>query len=290
MPPRHAVIIPHFNDPERLARCLEALSRNDLTDTEVVVVDNASPASPAEVVARHAFARLVVEPGRGAAVARNRGVAETTGEAIFFLDADCVPAADWVAVARSAVGGADIVGGAIDVFDETPPPRSGAEAFETVFAFNYRDYILNKHFSVTANLLTTRRVFEAVGPFINGLSEDEEWCLRARSKGFRIALEERLRVGHPTRPDWPSLVRKWKRLNREMFGLRVQRRGNLRGRLEWLLRGMAMPLSAIAHVPRILRNPRLSGWGERLAAIATLVRLRALRAVWMIGQAVTGRA
>ena len=289
MPPRHAVIIPHFNDAERLSRCLDALSRNDLSDTEVVVVDNASPVSPAPVVARYSFARLIIESGRGAALARNRGVAETTAQALFFLDADCVPDDDWVTAAKAAVGSCDIVGGAITVFDETPPPRSGAEAFETVFAFNYRDYILNKHFSVTANLLTTRPVFDAVGPFINGLSEDEEWCLRARSKGFRIGLDERLRVRHPTRPDWPSLVRKWRRLNREMFQLRVQSKGVMRGRVEWLLRGLAMPLSALAHMPRVLRSPRLSGMRERLAGCATLVRLRLVRGAWMVGQAVTGR-
>ncbi len=289
MPPRYAVIIPHFSDADRLARCLDALSRNDLADTEVVVVDNASPASPAAVVARHAFARLVIEPGRGAAVARNRGVAETTADALFFLDADCVPAPDWVAIAKGAVGQADIVGGAIKVFDETPPPRSGAEAFETVFAFNYRDYILKKHFSVTANLLTTRRVFETVGPFINGLSEDEEWCLRARSKGFSIALDERLKVGHPTRPDWPSLARKWGRLNREMFQLRLQKDGTVKGRVVWFLRALAMPPSALAHLPRVLRDPRLSGGSERLAGAVTLVRLRCLRCLWMIRQALTGR-
>lgn len=289
MPPRHAVIVPHYNDAERLSRCLEALSVNDLSDTDVLVVDNASPVSPAPVIARHPFVRMVIETGRGAAVARNRGVAETTAEALFFLDADCVPAADWLAVAKDSFRRAAIVGGAIAVFDETPPPRSGAEAFETVFAFNYRDYILNKRFSVTANLLTTRSVFDAVGPFINGVSEDEEWCLRARAKGYDIALEERLRVGHPTRPDWPSLVRKWQRLNREMFELRLRQAGAARGRTMWLLRGFAMPLSAIAHLPRVLRNPRLSGWRERIAGAATLVRLRSLRGFWMIGQALTGR-
>ncbi|MFZ5710273.1 MAG: glycosyltransferase family 2 protein [Pseudomonadota bacterium] len=289
MPPRFAVIIPHYNDVRRLDRCLEALGRNDLSDTEVIVVDNGSTEDVGTTVARHRFASLVVETGRGAALARNRGVAESTAERIFFLDADCIPEDDWVAVAKLAVDKADIVGGAVILFDETPPPRTGAQVFETVFAFNYRDYILRKGFSVTANLLTRRSVFAAVGPFIDGLSEDEEWCLRARSRGFGLALEERLKVRHPTRPDWPSLIGKWRRLNREMFRHRVAREGTLRGRLQWLARGIAMPASVLVHMPRVLRDPRLTA-RERLQGIWTLARLRVLRAGWMLSQAISGRA
>jgi GT2 family glycosyltransferase len=202
----HAVIIPHFDDVVRLHRCLSALAAEDLSGTEILVVDNAST-QPLDGLRRDfPMVRFITEPSRGAAHARNRGVRETAAQDIFFLDADCLPAPGWLTTARQSVGLADLVGGAIGVFDETPPPRSGAQAFETVFAFNYRDYILNKGFSVTANLLTRRAVFDDVGPFIDGVSEDAEWCLRARSKGYRIALAEDLRVSHPTRSDWPALV------------------------------------------------------------------------------------
>ena len=43
--PVDAVIIPHYNDPPRLERCLRALMENDIANTEIVVVDNASPVS-----------------------------------------------------------------------------------------------------------------------------------------------------------------------------------------------------------------------------------------------------
>lgn len=281
----HVVIIPHFNDSARLARCLESLARNDRTDVDVLVVDNGSTEPLADIGARFPFVRIVTEPLSGAANARNRGVAESRAAAIFFLDADCVPAPDWLAVAKRAVGRADLVGGAIDVFDETPPPRTGAEAFETVFAFNYRDYIERKGFSVTANLLTTRSVFEAVGPFVHGLSEDAEWCFRARAKGFRLVLEEELRVGHPTRRDWPALKRKWRRISHEMFELHMAGRPGAAGRALWFARAFAVAASGIAHLPRVLRHPRLNGAGERWRGAVTLLRLRFLRAGWMLAQA-----
>ncbi len=284
MSPDCAVIIPHYNDTRRLDRCLAALSAQDLEGAEVVVVDNASSEPLDALMARYPAVRFVTESRRGAALARNRGVRETLAPHLFFLDADCIPAADWLMAARRAVGRAPIVGGAIDVFDETPPPRSGAEAFETVFAFDYRDYIENKGFSVTANLLTSREVFLAVGDFIDGLSEDAEWCWRARRKGFALVLEEGLRVAHPTRSDWPALRRKWQRIAREMYALHRDGRNAAVARLTWGGRALLVVASIPAHLPKILRSARLSGAGERWRAAGTLARLRLLRSWWMLRQ------
>ncbi|PPB79663.1 GT2 family glycosyltransferase [Albidovulum inexpectatum] len=284
-----AIIIPHYNDAARLRRCLDALAAQDLSGSEIVVVDNGSTQPLDDIAASFPQVRFVTEHGRGAAMARNRGVTETRAEHILFLDADCIPSPGWLNAARSAIGKADIVGGAIDVFDETPPPRSGAQAFETVFAFNYRRYVQKKHFSVTANLLTRRRVFDEIGPFRPGLSEDEEWCQRARGRGFSIALAEDMRVAHPTRSDWPALRRKWKRLTSEMFALNMTNHPEARGRLLWAGRALLMPVSILVHLPRILFSPRLNGWGERLRGAVTLARLRLLRMAWMTRQALTGR-
>jgi len=90
-----AVIIPHYNDPARLRRCLDGLRRNDLTGCDVVVVDNNSPCDLEPVKGDYGEVRFIVEPEKGAGPARNRGVAETTAPILMFIDADCVPADDW---------------------------------------------------------------------------------------------------------------------------------------------------------------------------------------------------
>ena len=279
--PRAAVVIPHHDDAARLARCLDALMPQVPGDVEVVVVDNASPRAP---LVAHSRARLVVEPAKGAAVARNRGVAETTAPVLLFLDCDCVPDGDWLATALAAARRADVVGGAVTLFDETPPPRSGAQAFETVFAFDNRAYIERKGFSVTANLVTRRAVFDATGPFVPGLSEDLDWCRRAVARGFALAYAPDLRVAHPTRADWPALARKWRRLTDEGFAVNGRGAG---ARLRWAAKALAMPLSVAAHAPRVLRHPALSG-AERMRALGTLARLRLARMRWMLGQALRG--
>lgn len=284
--PDLAVLIPHYNDTRRLGRCLEILAAQDLTGTEIVVADNGSTEPLAPLKAAHPGIRFVTEPEKGAGPARNRAVAETTAPVIAFLDADCLPAPDWIARARAtgARTDGDVFGGRIDVFDETPPPRSGAEAFEAVFAFDWLGYIEKKGFSVTANLVTRREVFLSTGPFVNGLSEDLEWCRRATDRGWRLKPAPDLRVGHPSRTDWTALRRKWRRTTEETFQLERPR-----GRLRWIAKACAMPLSALAHLPRVLTSPRLAGPGERMRAAGTLFRLRLQRMVWMLRQAAGGR-
>ena len=277
-PPAVAIIIPHYNDAIRLARCLEALAPQLRDGVEAIVVDNNSP-EPPEVPAPF---RLVIETRKGAAHARNRGVAETTADRFFFIDSDCLPDPDWVEVGLKVCTNADLVGGKVSVFDETAPPRSGPEAFETVFAFDFKRYIEKQGFSGSGNLLTHRAVFDAIGGFHAGLSEDYDWCQRARAAGFTLVYAPELRVGHPSRSDWPALRTKWRRVTLESFGLLGR---GWRDRLRWTLRALAMPLSILLHMPRVLRADALTPQ-ERWRALGTLVRQRITRMGWMLRLAI----
>jgi len=279
-----AIIIPHYNDVDRLKTCLDALG--PVPDAvELVVVDNNSTDSLSSIRRAYPQLRIIIETQKGAAMARNTGVAETTAPRLFFLDSDCVPSSGWIGTALGIADQADIIGGHIDVFDETSPPRTGVQAFETIFAFDNEGYISQKGFSVTANILTRRDVFMATGAFRTGVSEDLDWCHRARAKGFRLIYSPKLKVSHPSRSDWAALVRKWRRLTQEAFGVNGSSRT---ARLKWAMRAALMPASILAHLPKILRSKRISGPRDRLVAASTLIRLRFLRMVWMLRQAAGG--
>lgn len=289
-PPDLAVIIPHYNDPGRLEICLEALMRNALGAAEIVVVDNNSPQPPPEQLqARFPTVRFISETEKGAGPARNRGVADTTAPILAFIDADCVAAPDWLAVSRQVAQEADLVGGRVDVHDETPAPRSGAQAFENVFAFNFKNYIEVQGFSGAGNLVTHRHVFEDVGPFLTVVAEDTEWTRRAVAKGHRLIYRDALVVSHPSRTDWAQLRRKWYRLTQEGYALAQKTAPGLQTRLAWALKALAMPASAIAHLPKLLRSPKLNGGQERLRGAFVLFRIRLQRMIWMLVQAMGGR-
>ena len=285
--PDLAIVIPHRDDPERLSRCLDALAAEPLRGVEIAVVDNAGARPPHPLPeALRGRARVLTERRAGAAHACNRGVAETRAPNLLFLDADCVPRPGWIAAARRAVGSAGLVGGHVGLFDETPGPRSGAEAFEAVFAFDFRRYIERKGFTGTGNMLTARAVFEEVGGFRHGVPEDLDWSRRAAAKGHDIAFRPDMAVLHPSRADWPALRRKWRRLTEEAWGHRTSRGATPAARLLWAGRALLMPASILAHLPRILLSPKLDGLGERRRGALTLARLRLARTGWMLGQAI----
>ncbi len=281
-----SIIIPHYRDMERLDRCLTGLAPQ-VHGLDAVVVDNDSGLDFTAMKAAHPWARFVTEPEKGAAAARNRGVRETTSETLLFIDADCVPAPDWVAQSLAALPKGDIVSGRVDTFDEGPAgkgaPRTGAQAFETVFAFRQKDYIEKQGFAVTANLATTRRVFAAVGDFRVGLSEDKDWCQRAVRAGFTLVYVDAMAVSHPTRSDWPALRKKWLRLTEESFALHLADGGS---KARWAVRSVAVLLSAVPHSVTVWGSPKLNGVGERVRGTVTLFRQRIVRAEWMVRQAV----
>ena len=131
--PEIAVIIPHYNDVRRLDRCLEALVLQAGPKTgiaaEIIVVDNKSDQDLADVITKYPEVRFVIETEKGPGLARNRGVTETRAPLLAFLDSDCVPTQNWLETVLGLAGAARITGGRVEIFDETPTPRSGAEAF-----------------------------------------------------------------------------------------------------------------------------------------------------------------
>ncbi|MES2492650.1 MAG: glycosyltransferase [Pseudomonadota bacterium] len=277
--PRVSVIIPHYDDLASLDRCLGALDDQTCPRDvfEVIVADNMTEVLPGVLERTVATrARLVRVEDKGAGPARNGGVAAATGDLLAFIDCDCVPEADWLAQGLAALDRYDVVGGAMVVSSRSGRAMSGAEAFERVFAFNNRRYVEQEGFSVTANLFTTRRVFEHVGGFRNGVSEDKDWCHRARGLGYRIGYAHDAVASHPARQTWPELRKKWARLNTETYGLYRLRRN---GRIKWLLRTWCLPASVAAHAPAVVKSDQLGSVRQRAAAFGTLVRLRLWRFV-----------
>ncbi len=275
--PKVSVIVPHYNDLRQLDLCLAALAAQTFTrqEVEIIVADNASPqgleAVQAVVAGR---AKLVSVSEKGAGPARNGGVAVATGEILAFTDSDCRPDRDWLEEGVRALGADDFVGGRMRVSVRDPAQPTAAEAFELVFAFHNETYVTQKGFSVTANLLCPRRVFETVGGFRVGVPEDLDWSHRARDAGFRIGYAPKAVVWHPARRSWPELQGKWRRLNRESFGLLGSRKG---GRLLWVARCLALPLVTLADSARVLGATTLATSRQKWAALGMLYRLRTWR-------------
>jgi len=274
--PAASIIVPHYNDLAALDACLRALEAQTYPrgQFEIVVADNHSPCgidAVREVIAGRA--KLVNVSEQGAGPTRNGGATAASGRLLAFTDCDCLPEPGWLGAGLAALDRADIVGGKMTVLVDRSRPLTAAEAFELVFAFDNRTYVEVKDFTVTANLFVRKADFERVGGFRVGVSEDQEWCLRAKRMGLRIAYADDAVVGHPARRTWGDFLKKWRRLVAEQYQITREWRF---GRLRWIIKTWALPFSIIAHAPRVLASNRIDA-GSKPKALVALARIRLWR-------------
>ena len=78
--------------------CLESLRRLDYPNYEMIVVDDGSRDSTAQIAADFPEFRLIRQPNKGLSVARNVGMHAAHGEIIAYTDSDCVVDPHWLAL------------------------------------------------------------------------------------------------------------------------------------------------------------------------------------------------
>jgi dolichyl-phosphate beta-glucosyltransferase len=116
--PELSVIIPAFNEEERLGASLDRAAEylvGSATDAEVIVVDDGSTDGTARVARERAgrFPSLRVEPNganRGKGFSVRRGMAAARGRFLLFTDADfSTPIEEWEKVRAKLAEGFDVV-------------------------------------------------------------------------------------------------------------------------------------------------------------------------------------
>ena len=197
-----SVIIPAWNEasllPGTLASLHQAVREAGLA-AEVIVVDNASTDGTAGIAACHGV-RLVHEPVRGIARARNAGARAARGDVLVFLDADTRVTARHLLAVRNAVDAGWAGGGAPLALSDCRYRMVGAG----VVLWN----ILARCFGLAAGcfVFTPRELHNAVGGFDERLYAGEEIGYSRRLA--RIARRERRRFGIIDAPPVESSGRK----------------------------------------------------------------------------------
>jgi len=97
-----SVVIPTYQRPDDLARCLDQLAPGEQTlsfdEYELIVTDDDGEGSRTQALVeeQYPWAKWVAGPGRGPAANRNRGAGYAEGEWLVFTDDDCVPEPEWL--------------------------------------------------------------------------------------------------------------------------------------------------------------------------------------------------
>ena len=236
-----------------------------MSTVEVIVVDNGSVHPPVDVVRAAPGARLLLEPSAGSYAARNAGLAASQGEIIAFTDADCIPSRSWLTAGVRVLDDDPQVGLVAGLIQTVASDRGGTrslELFEMVHAFPQQRYVEQLDFGATANVLTRRRVVDAVGPFDEQLLSggDKKWGRQVAAAGFRLVYAPDAVVQHPARSSWAQYRAKLDRVYDGEIAAR-RRRGEgvgTVGRLRWL--SLAPPVrSIVRHWP----DPRLQTLSDK---------------------------
>jgi glycosyltransferase involved in cell wall biosynthesis len=269
-----SVVIPHLNQPDKLAQCLETVCNQTLlrSDYEVIVVDNGSTHMPKDVCDRF-NARLLLETEPGPGPARNKGIAAAKTDVLAFIDSDCLADTKWLASAWAALSdpNVQIIGGDVRIAYVDPDNLTALEAYESVFGYRQKLYIERMGFSATLNMAFRKSAFELVGPFSGiGIAEDRDWGLRATQRGVKIHYAPEMKVFHPARKTFEELKTKWRRHIVHDF---AEARISYSRLLIWCAKAVVVAMSPAGSVLTLLRSDRISGVKSRLKGFGTLLSI-----------------
>jgi glycosyltransferase involved in cell wall biosynthesis len=168
--PAISIVVPCYNHGKYLREAVQS-SFGSAHAVEVVVVNDGSTDSTAEVMERleasaGAEIRRVSQPNGGVAAARNRGLSESRGQYVVFLDADD----------RLMPSGLDIGAAALDAHPESAYVFGRSRLMATdgalpalseprITANHYRELLRRNCIGVTATVMFRREALERAGGF-----------------------------------------------------------------------------------------------------------------------------
>lgn len=199
-----SIVIPTYNRPESLRRCLSSLAALDEGggDFEIIVVDDGSRPSCEWVVGAlppECRCQFLRQENNGPAAARNHGAMNARGHFLAFLDDDCSLPAAWFARVRESLDPQRMIGGitinrAAGIF---------SEASQILIDYLYQHF---KHqgfqpcFLTSNNMIVPARLFRECGGFSEAFpiagAEDRDFCARWLSGGHEILYVPEIVVDH----------------------------------------------------------------------------------------------
>jgi glycosyltransferase involved in cell wall biosynthesis len=215
--PRYSIIIPVYNRPDEVHELLESLTRQTVTDFEVIIVEDGSTQRCDTVV--DAFRdRLIIEyiikPNTGPGPSRNVGYARARGEHLVVFDSDCIlpphylEAVDTYRLAEKF----DAWGGPDRGHDDfTPLQQAMAYTMSSVLTTGgirggkkHMGWFQPRSF----NMGISRAVYEKTHGFVfSRMAEDIELSIRMKKEGFRSILIPEAYVYHKRRTNLRQFYR-----------------------------------------------------------------------------------
>ncbi len=203
--PDISIIIPAYNCEKTIQKCLESLIVQNYPSYEIIIVDDGSTDSTANICAGYETVKLIQTTNGGPSRARNIGVKAAKGDIVAFTDSDCIIHHDWIKELQKGFSSDDVVsvgGNQISPTDETPFGKCVQDTFSMLgFATSY----MKTHTTLTVtshnpscNSSYRKSVFEKIGGFDQSLwpGEDVDLDHRLNRLGFTLIRNTKAIVQH----------------------------------------------------------------------------------------------
>jgi glycosyltransferase involved in cell wall biosynthesis len=271
-----SVIVPTCNRPERINRCLRAMTRlsYDVDGFDVVVVDDGSRIPIDEVVEPFRDKlniRLIRQPNQGPGAARNAGAAVARGHFLAFTDDDCRPASDWLQ--RLEIRFRDTPDGMIGGRVISPLRHNPySTASQLIVDMAYAFYNQNPHHSflfTSNNMAVPAEVFQKAGGFnaaFRTASEDRELCDRWAHLGQKMTYAPEVLVFHAQALTLRSFCRQHLNYGRGAFQYHQLRKKRGSGKIQNDMR-------FYPQFPRLLQDSMANTPQARTAKVFSLLLL-----------------
>ena len=208
-----SVVVPAYNAENTIGKCLDSLARQSISrsEYEIIVVDDGSTDATPEIVARYEV-RLIRQPNRGPAAARNAGAQVARGELLLFTDADCEPAPDWIEMLCGAFTDPSVAGakGTYRTHQHGLVPRfvqvEYEEKYELMKRWKWIDFVDTYSAAYRCDLFLTHGGFDTRFP--SASVEDQEFSFRLAERGHRLIFVPRAIVYHQHPPSLASYARR----------------------------------------------------------------------------------
>lgn len=203
--PLVSIIIPTYNRPETLRRCLLSLVSLDAdrSQFEVIVVDDGSENSCESIVKKESSDLhwiFIRQENQGPAAARNLGASYAKGRYLAFLDDDCSLSTDWFAMLPKFLDEHSMIGGqTINMLTKNIFSTASQELIEYLYSY----FSQNSHeaqFITSNNMIVPTSLFMSIGgfsvEFTKAAAEDRDFCDRWLLAGQSIRYASEIVVEH----------------------------------------------------------------------------------------------
>lgn len=192
-----SIIIPTYERPAQISKCLESISNLDYPKNkfEVIVVDDGSINPPEKLINSYKDRlniRLFTQKNAGPAGARNTGAKKANGKFLAFTDDDCEPQSNWLNVLENEFkrDSEIFLGGyTINSLSDNPYSTASQELINYLYSY-YNSERNNATFFASNNISVRADLFQNIGGFdvttLRATAEDREICDRWVYNGYKM--------------------------------------------------------------------------------------------------------